>query len=398
MFGVALSQVAVAVGLLAEGGSPQTLGIALAAFSVPQLVFVLVGGVWSDRLPRHYLMIASDAVRFGTQTTFGIILLCGGGPIWGYVTLQVLSGTASALFLPASMALTADSVPAGLRQDANALLALTRNATNTVAPVVAGLVVVLLSPGWALVIDGATYLASLVLLTRIQVHPQGVVQDRASFVSEFRAGLRVVLRTTWVWTTIVYFMLFNICFATFLVLGPAAITTGAAGALRWGTIVATFGAGQVVGNILALSVQPRRPLLVSRIVMLAAAPMLWALATTDSLYILCPLAVVFGVSISFPDVLWHSTLQNHIDTGSLARVSSFDYFGSFLLLPIGLSVAGLLGSSAGVSVTLVGAAMLMLLSTLASLAVPSLWSLGPTPNAGDVPAIGLKPSVDAQEM
>ena len=35
----------------------------LAAQSLPLVAFLLFGGVWADRLPRHRVMIATDLVR-----------------------------------------------------------------------------------------------------------------------------------------------------------------------------------------------------------------------------------------------------------------------------------------------------------------------------------------------
>ncbi len=46
-------------------GSPTDLGLVLAAHAIPLVGFLLIGGVWADRLPRHLVMEASDLVRCG---------------------------------------------------------------------------------------------------------------------------------------------------------------------------------------------------------------------------------------------------------------------------------------------------------------------------------------------
>jgi MFS family permease len=57
MLGVALS-----FAVLDLTGSTSDLGFVFVARSVPLVLFLLVGGVFADRLPRRAVMLASDAV------------------------------------------------------------------------------------------------------------------------------------------------------------------------------------------------------------------------------------------------------------------------------------------------------------------------------------------------
>src|SRR4029079_1596420 len=44
-------------------GTPTDVGLVLGAATLPMIAFLLIGGVWADRLPRHRVMLASDLVR-----------------------------------------------------------------------------------------------------------------------------------------------------------------------------------------------------------------------------------------------------------------------------------------------------------------------------------------------
>jgi MFS family permease len=57
-FGGAIAPIAIAFAVLDLTGSATDLGLVLAARMVPQVVFMLVGGVWADRLPRNRVMLA----------------------------------------------------------------------------------------------------------------------------------------------------------------------------------------------------------------------------------------------------------------------------------------------------------------------------------------------------
>ena len=69
--GDGLTGVALTFAVLAISGSATDLGLVFAAFLIPRVAFLLVGGVWADRLPRRYVMIGSDLVRAGAQLMVG---------------------------------------------------------------------------------------------------------------------------------------------------------------------------------------------------------------------------------------------------------------------------------------------------------------------------------------
>ena len=72
-----LVPVALAFAVLDLTGSVSDLGIVLAAQTIPLIVFVLLGGVWADRLVRQRVMLASDCVRAVTQGASAALLLTG---------------------------------------------------------------------------------------------------------------------------------------------------------------------------------------------------------------------------------------------------------------------------------------------------------------------------------
>lgn len=374
MLGGALSQIAIAIGILSAGGSVAELGIVLAVFTVTQLGFILAGGVWSDRMSRRKIMMLADGTRVITQCTFGALFLSGHAPLWAIIILQVLNGAASALFLPASTGMVSETAPTGMRQEANALLSLTGNLTNTVGPLMAGGLVIALGAGWVLIIDGLTYLLSLMFLSRIRLQSRPRSKP-ARFLNEVAGGFKEALNHSWVWSTILFSMVYNVCFASLLVLGPATLVGEDAGAARWGLVVAFLGLGQVVGNGLALVWRPTRPLLAGRILMLAGAPILLLLSSPPPLPILCAGSLVCGLAVSFPDTTWDTALQDHVDPDALSRVLSLDYFGSYLLMPVGFSMAGVIASKIGTSETLLAAGALMLVATAASLVDKGVWRL-----------------------
>src|SRR5712691_8754955 len=99
--GNAFANVALAFAVLELTGSKADLGYVLAARSLPQVVFLLVGGIWADRLPRHRVMVASNLASGLSQAAIAALLLSGHAQIWELMALGAVNGMSSAFFFPA---------------------------------------------------------------------------------------------------------------------------------------------------------------------------------------------------------------------------------------------------------------------------------------------------------
>jgi nicotinamide riboside transporter PnuC len=67
--------------------------------------------------------------------------------------------------------------------------------------------------------------------------------------------------------------------------------------------------------------------------------------------------------------LYESTFQRRIPADVLSRVSSYDWFGSMALAPVGYAIWGPIAAAIGTSAALWLAATLMFASVLAPLAI-----------------------------
>jgi len=376
MTGSTLTPVAVAFGVLHATGSAKALGLVMAAYSVPMLVLMLAGGVWADRLPRHRLMMTADLVRFATQTTFGLLLITGQTPLWALMALQAVGGAAQAFANPAILGLTTATAPPDSLQQANALLAVTRDVTGIAGPLLAGGLTVAIGAGWALVIDGVSYLGSAWFLSRLRLPP--VVRKETGFLTELRDGWREVSQRDWLWASICYFAVFNLVVSMFFVLGPARLAGVQNGALSWGAIIAALSVGTLCGNTLALRMMPHYLLRWPRVLELLAVPVIVALAIGAPVWALVVASFLMGVVMAFPDALWFTAIQQEVPEEAISRVSAFDFFGSFTLRPLGYALAAAL-VGVGASTSLLALAAFFAVVTLATLLAPGVRNLARRP-------------------
>ncbi len=372
-FGDRLVPVALAFAVLDLTGSVVALGLVLAAQTVPLLGFVLLGGVWADRLPRQLVMLASDAVRAVAQGVSAALLLTGHAQVWELIVLQALYGSAAGFFAPAATAVVPQTVDGSELQQANALLGLTDSVSALVGPAVAGVLVATLGPGWGLAIDATTFVASAAFLSRLHVAAATPAARRGT-LDELRAGLRTFRAHTWVWVVAGFFSLYlAFGYAPEQVLGPAVARHWLGGASAWAAILVARGVGALAGGGLGLRWRPRHPLRAAFLFFLIGTPALVAaLAAHAPLALIVALAVLDGVTGSFFNTVWSTANQREIPPAELSRVSSWDYLGSLALQPVGLAACGPIAVAIGVSATLYGAGAITLVLLVAVLALPAV--------------------------
>ena len=119
VLGNGLATIAITFAVLDLTGSVSDLGIVLAARSVPQVVFLLFGGVLADRLPRHLVLVVSNIVSGGTQALAAALLLTDHASIGALVAIEAVNGASAAFTFPASAGLLPQTVPARDLQPAN---------------------------------------------------------------------------------------------------------------------------------------------------------------------------------------------------------------------------------------------------------------------------------------
>jgi MFS family permease len=368
-----LVPVALAFAVLYLTGSVTDLGLVMAAQTAPLLLFVLIGGVWADRLPRQRLMLASDIVRAGAQGLCAVLLLTGHAHVWELAALQAIYGAAEAFFGPASRTVVPQTVDPEQLQEANALIGISAELTSVLGPALAGVIVVAANPGWGLAVDAATFVASAVCLSLMRVAPV-IAAARTSTLAELRAGWRTFRSRTWLWVTVVYFTLFiGFVYAPWLVLGPQIARTSLGGAGAWAAISAATGLGSLAGGVIALRWRPHHPLRAAFLVFLIGGPALyWLVAAHAPLAVILVVAVIDGTSGTMFNTFWYTAIQREVPASEMSRVTSWDYLGTLAVQPIGLALTGPIAATLGVSATLAGAGGVFLVLLLAVLAVPAV--------------------------
>ena len=81
--------------------APAALALVGIGMTVPTILFLVPGGVVSDRLDRRAVMFTADAVRATAVAVLALLALTGSLRFWELVAVVAVYGAASAFFMPA---------------------------------------------------------------------------------------------------------------------------------------------------------------------------------------------------------------------------------------------------------------------------------------------------------
>ncbi len=355
------------------------------------MIFLLVGGVWADRLPRNLVMLTSDGVRAAVQIGLAVLLFSGSAEVWHIVIAAALHGAASAFFVPASTGLMPQVVSPGRLQQANALMTLSRSAAFLIGPAVSGILVAASGPGTVFAIDAVTYLFSMITLALMRIDRAVATEVRESFLSELKQGWHEVRSRDWLIGSLLVFGISNMAMGSFMVLGPVIVDRELGGAAEWGLIMTVGALGAIIGGAVALRWKPARPLAVGFALMLIGATRTLSLIPPLPVLVIAISAMATLVAISISNTLWETVLQQRIPQASLSRVSSYDWMVSLAFQPVAFVIIGPLADAIGEVPTLLLASAIALAANLGALLVPSIRNMrrldddAPPESAGDVP-------------
>jgi predicted MFS family arabinose efflux permease len=335
---------------------------------------LLVGGVVADRVSRRAVMVAADLSRLLTQGAIAALLIGGVAEVWMLAVLAGLTGAAGGFFNPAATGLLPAIVPSERLLEANGIRATAMSGGEIAGPVIAGVLIATVGPGWAIAIDAVTFALSALFLAGLRL-PAALPRAATSFLADLREGWGVFKSLTWVWTFVACAAFGNLVWGAWSVLGPVVAQRSLGGAAAWGTVLGAMGIGALIGSLVAMRARPRRPLLRAGVAYGLFVFPLAFLAAGAPVVVIALGALMGGVAMMLGNSVWESTLQARVPEESLGRVSAYDWFGSLAFNPVGMAIWGPIAGLIGIHSALWLAAAMVFASTCALLAVPAIREL-----------------------
>ncbi|MCX4772824.1 MFS transporter [Streptomyces sp. NBC_01285] len=372
--GSAMAPVALAFAVIGHGGGAQSLGIVLAANTVPTLVFLLLGGVLADRMSRSRILFLGNLGAGLAQGAVGFLVATGAATTLAISVCACFSGVSAAFVTPAAQGIASRLVPKEQLQQANALVRVPGNAVKIMGPVVGGFVVAFAGPAWALGWDAGTFVVAALLLLGLRL--VGSVPTGRGAVGDLRAGWAGFRSRSWLWSyTVAGTAVVAAWLAGYQLLGPLVAADSYAGAGSWGLVQGAFAAGLLMGTFLCLAWKPRRLMLVcvtaSGGIMLPLAalglelPLGWVLVA----------AVVAGAGLDVAIVSWSTIMQQQLRDAELGRLGAFNAVGERIAVPIAYLLVALVSKHWTSQHILLVCAGTILAATLANACVRDVYRI-----------------------
>jgi MFS family permease len=372
VLGNGIAPIALAFAVLDMGGSAADLGIVVAARSIFNVVFLLVGGVVADRYTRSKVLLWSCVIAGMSQAVVAVMVLDGSATLFWLAMLGMVNGAAAGIALPASSSMVPQTVPEKKLRAANAFIQSGVYAGTIMGASLGGLLISAVGPGWGLAVDGLGFMLAAPLYLAIRPIAVRKAMSQSNPFRDLRDGWDEFISRSWVWSIVAQFAIVNTAFTgVMMILGPV-VADQSFGRAAWGAMVAAQSVGLMTGSFLALRWRPRRDLLIGVVGIVASALPLICLAAAVSTPILVLAFFLAGVSFGQFGVIWSHSLQLHVPADKLARVYAYDAVGSFIAIPIGELAAGPLAQYFGNELVLYACAIAVFLATVVTSFTPSI--------------------------
>lgn len=394
--GNGIFQVALAWQVLLMTHSGTAMGIVLLASTIPSIVFVLLGGVTADRLPRRLIILWSDGGRGVVVLFISILGFTGHLQLWQLIAESLIFGIINGFFSPAILAITPDLVAKDDLTSANALNSFSGNLAQLFGPLLGALMIAFFTPMGAFVADALSFFVSVAFLFSVRIPERHVIKQVEAaksaidmlegtsltlaelvesgepgkmiareeipevgrgihgVIKAMREGLVYVRQSRWLSATIISVSLGNIGFMATLAVAMPKLVNDVYRQGAW--LLGVIGTTGAIGSIIALLAVAqatrlkRRGLLAYLSMILPATGLvLFGLPFPHSeAPIVASLAsMLVGFGLAFFNTIYFTILHETIPGDKLGRVMSLSLLGVTVMMPIGEALGGIMTDHIG---------------------------------------------------
>jgi MFS family permease len=239
--------------VLSLTSSAVAIGALNVVAALPLLLFSLYGGVIADRLDRRQIIIVTQSMIGCISLIYAFLIFTDRLEYWHLLVLSALAGTIMSFELPAAQSFVSELVEREDLPEALALNSASFNATRTIGPAMAGVVIGAIGTASAFVINAFTLLAPISVLIRLKgmVKQPPKVAGRKTGLNSLKEGMHHIRTHDDLLGLVFLSSVFSfLVFPNLLVLMPLYVTDHLGGGDGWvAVMISIIGAGSLVGSI-----------------------------------------------------------------------------------------------------------------------------------------------------
>ncbi len=175
---------------LTLGAGPLEMGLLAAATQAPFLCFSLLAGVWSDRIRRRPVLIATDVGQAALLSSIPLTAALGVLRLEQLYTVAFLTGTLQVFYEIAHYSYVPSVVGRERIVTANSRIQVSYSAAESAGPGIAGVLVQWLSAPLAVLVDAFSFLVSALCIRAIRTPEAPPMPPHTSVRSQIAEGMR----------------------------------------------------------------------------------------------------------------------------------------------------------------------------------------------------------------
>src|SRR5580698_3740952 len=201
-------------------GSSLLLGSVGFASQFPVFLVAPFGGIVADHYNRQRVVITTQVCSMILALILAALTLTGTVRVWHIFVLAALLGVVNAFDIPGRQSFLVDMVGKEDLMNAIALNSSMFNGARIIGPAIAGVLAARIGEGWCFFANGVSYIAVIVGLWLMRVHPPSYADDHASPLAHIIEGFRFVSRTAPIRAILVLLGLVSLVAMPYTVLMP----------------------------------------------------------------------------------------------------------------------------------------------------------------------------------
>ncbi|GIG24630.1 MFS transporter [Cellulomonas denverensis] len=352
------------------------VGITTALQFAPTLLLSAWAGLLADRVNRRKLLIASQIAQGVLAVGLGALVLSGHAQLWQVYLFALALGCVAAVDQPVRQTFVAELVPAGKLSNAVGLNSASFNAARLIGPGLAGLLIAAFGSGWAFLINGATFAATILALTKMKTDQLYPMPAAPRAKGQIREGIRYVRHRSDILVIMVVIGVVSTFGLNFqMTSAMMASSEFGKGAGEYGILGSVMAIGSLAGALLAARRErPRVRLVIGAAFAFGIATGIQCLMPTYTSYAIACIPV--GLASLTMLTAANTTIQMSTDPAVRGRVMSLYMIVMLGATPIGAPIVGWIGELFGARWSIgIGSISALLVSALAAVWAKRRWQV-----------------------
>ena len=352
-------------------GSAALLGVFGFANQVPMLLLSSLGGYVGDRYDRQRGVIATQTISMVLAFALAALELTHHIHVWQIIVIAFLVGVVNAFDVPIRQAFFVQMVGKEDLPNAIALNSSIFNGARVVGPAIAGFAIARVGEGWCFFLNGVSFLAVIFALLLMRIERKEMKASSDSPLKSLMHGFQFAMNDAQIRSALLLLSilsLFGLQYSVFMPIYARDILKGSANTL--GYLMSAAGVGAVLGALhfaarthykgLARWIAATSVTCATGLVFFSEAKIFWECAL---------LLFVVGFAATSQMAATNTLIQNRVPDELRSRVMAV-YATMFMgVQPIGALIAGGLAKRIGAPHTLAVFGSLVLVGSLAFIAL-----------------------------